>query len=376
MKIYKRFNIAFLAFTLPSLLSLGLFNIAIDPYGVFNSPEILRLNSLKPKQFLNVRLFKAIKITQIKPKTLLLGSSRTDLGLNPQHPSLASKQPAYNLGLVGPNIYEIKRYFEHTLKNQPELETVVLGIDLFMFNEHKQNAIDFAESRLEKENVTWSDLLNMTLSTNAIEASVETIKSSNNSDAYYLYHPHGLRYVYQNKPHQSPRKRFKGSLYGLFNSNEYYHNYKLSAKFLQDFKDIVAICEQRNIELKVFISPSHASQWESLYISGLWEVFEQWKRELVKITPIWDFSGYNTITTELIGKEMKNYWDSSHYRQEVGDLVLDRLFNTPENKVPSDFGILVTNNKIESHLANIRTERELWVKNHPEIVDFINASIQ
>ena len=375
MKNYKQFNIAFLAFTLPSLLSLGLFNIAIDPYGVFNSPQILGLNSLKSKQFSKVRLFKAVNITQIKPKTLLLGSSRTDLGLDPEHPALSSQQPAYNLGLVGPNIYEVKRYLEHTLKNQPELETVVLGIDLFMFNEYKQNAIDFTESRLEKENITSSDLLNITLSTNAIQASVETIRSSKASDAYYLYHPNGLRYVYQNKPDRSARARFKGSINGLFNNDEYYHNYKLSAKFLQDFKDIVAICKERNIELKVFISPSHASQWESLYQSGLWQVFEQWKRELVQITPIWDFSGYNTVTTEPIAQEMKNYWDSSHYRQEVGDLVLDRLFDTPENKVPDDFGTLVTPQNIESHLANIMAEREVWVKNHPEIVDFINRAI-
>lgn len=375
MKDYKRFNIAFLAFTLPSLFSLGLFNIAIDPYGIFNSPEISELNRLKSKQFLNVRLFKAIKVTQIKPKTLLLGSSRTDLGLNPEHISFAAQQPAYNLGLVGPNLYEIKRYLEHTLTNQPEIETVVLGLDLFMFNEHKQNAIDFAEHRLGKKSITSSDLLNITLSTNAIQASVETIKSNQTANAYYLYKPNGLRYVYQNKPRQSARKRFEGSINGLLNSDEYYQNYQLSAKFIQDFKDIVAICKNRNIELKVFISPSHASQWESLYRGGLWQVFEQWKRELVQITPIWDFSGYNTITTEAIDREMKNYWDSSHYRQEVGDLVLDRLFNVPANQVPNDFGILVTPQNIESHLANTLAERELWVKNNPEMVDFINTAI-
>lgn len=375
MKEYKRFNISFLAFTLPGLLSLGLFNIAIDPYGVFNSSEISELNRLKAKQFLNVRLFKAIKVTQIKPKTLLLGSSRTDLGLNPEHPSFAAQQPAYNLGLVGPNIYEVKRYLEHTLTNQPEIETVVLGLDLFMFNEHKQNAIDFNEDRLEKKSITLSDLLNITLSTTAIEASVETIKSNKNADSYYLYHPNGLRYVYQNKPRQSARKRFEGSINGLLNSDEYYHNYKLSAKFLQDFKDIVTICKDRNIELKVFISPSHASQWESLYRGGLWQIFEQWKRELVEITPVWDFSGYNSITTEAIDREMQNYWDSSHYRQEVGDLVIDRLFNVPANQVPKDFGMLITSQNIESHLVNILAARELWVKNNPETVDFIKAAI-
>ena len=371
MKNYNRFNLPFIALTLPSLLGVALFNLAIDPYGLFNSPQIAGVNSLKTKQFSHVRLFKTIDVIRVKPKTLLLGSSRTDLGLNPEHPKLNSQQPAYNLGLVGPNMYEVKRYFEHTLKNQPELETVILGIDLFMFNEYKKNAVDFSENRLEKENLTIKELLNTTLSTSAIQASTATIKSNLNSDAYYLYKSNGLRYVYHNQPHRSPRKQFQGSISGLLNSAEYYQKYKLSQAFLNDFKELVSICQQRNIELKVFISPAHASQWESLYMAGLWQSFEEWKREIVQVTPIWDFSGYNTITTDSIDKNMINYWDSSHYRQEVGDLILDRLLDSNNQAIPHDFGFLITQNNIEFHLARILAERDIWIKNNPDMIDFI-----
>ncbi|NER30702.1 MAG: hypothetical protein F6J89_24580, partial [Symploca sp. SIO1C4] len=301
------------------------------------------------------------------------GSSRTDLGLDPTHPALTNKQPAYNLGLVGPNIYEVKRYFEHSLANQPELKTVVLGIDLFMFNEYKINEVDFSEDRLEKENLTAQELLNVTLSTSAIQSSAKTIKSSIDSDAYYLYRPDGMRYVYGNEPNEPIPKKFKGSIGGLRKGEGYYKKYQLSEEFLVNLQEIVDICKQQNIELKVFISPSHASQWENLRAAELWSVFEEWKRQLVKITPVWDFSGYNTITTEAISKDMENYWDSSHYRKEVGDLVLNRIFDYQKDKVPTDFGVLLTQENIESNLTKINTQREIWSNNNSDVVEFVES---
>ncbi|MGD1701959.1 hypothetical protein [Dapis sp. BLCC M229] len=371
MKKYRQFNLTFLGLVFPGLLSFGLFNLAVDPYGVMNNQNLFGLELLKIKKIISVRLFKAVDVTRIQPKTLLLGSSRSDLGLDPKHPAFKNKQPAYNLALVGPNIYEVKRYFEHALKNQPELKTVVIGIDFFMFNKYKVNEADFNEKRLEKTSLIPQDFVNVSFSLDALDASQETIKASVKSDAYYLYHPDGLRYVYQNKPNEPIPKKFKGMLSGLMRGEGYYKKYQLSTEFLNDLKDIVETCQKKNIDLKIFISPSHASQWESIQTVGLWSAFEDWKREIVKITPVWDFSGYNTITTEPITKNMKNYWDSSHYRKEVGDLVMNRLFDYQNEIVPKDFGVLITESNIESHLQKIRDRQEIWGNNNPDIVQLV-----
>jgi len=56
--------------------------------------------------------FKAIEVTQTK--TIFLGSSRVEYGLDPTHPSLVNKQ-CLQLGLPGPTMYEVRRYFEHSL---------------------------------------------------------------------------------------------------------------------------------------------------------------------------------------------------------------------------------------------------------------------
>ncbi len=49
---------------------------------------------------------------------------------------------------------------------------------------------------------------------------------------------------------------------------------------------------------------------------------------------------------------MQWYWESSHFKKEVGDLVLDKLFDyqAPGRVIADDFGILINRNNIEAHL--------------------------
>jgi hypothetical protein len=152
-----------------------------------------------------------------------------------------------------------------------------------------------------------------------------------------------------------------------------YHQYKLSDKYLNYFQKIVNICREKNIKLTVFISPAHATQWETIKAVGKWQTFENWKRKVVQVTPVWDFSGYNTITTEEINDVMENYPDSSHYTKPVGDLILNRILGYKENEVPKDFGVLINKENIESHLAKIRTDREEWVKNRPDDSELVES---
>lgn len=88
------------------------------------------------------------------------------------------------------------------------------------------------------------------------------------------------------------------------------------------------------------------------------------KRELVKIIPVWDFSGCNSITTELINNDIKNYIDVSHYRKEVGNLVLNRLLDYQTEKIFEDFGVMITSENIKFHLAKISAKSEVWAKNN------------
>jgi len=377
MKSYRRYSLILLAVILVESLLFALFNLVVDPYGVMNSPIISKVNRLKPEINDHVMLYKAIAVTRIKPKVIFLGSSRTEFGLDPKHPVFANSPSTYNLALTGANMYPAMRYLQHAIANQPKLQQVVIGIDLFMFSNLSEIPSDFSEARLGRETIVPQDALNVLFSLDAFQASRDTINiNKKDSKSIGYFYPDGRRderyyvkHVYENKPTLLIFKEVINKIH--FRAPEEDKNYQVSNSLLSNFQTIVTLCKQRNIDLKVLISPSHVTEWEALRAGGIWPILEQWKRELVKIAPVWDFSGYNSITTEAIGNDMKNYIDNSHYRKEVGDLVLNRILHYNEESVPADFGVLLTPENIESHLDNIRSDREIWAKNNPVVVEFV-----
>ena len=362
------YNCCLIATTSIPIFLVGLFNLAIDPQDIFKTPHYANLNHEKIKKDNNDRLFKAIDIIHLQPNAIIVGSSRTKQGINPEATALAS-QDFYNLALNGPNFYEVKRYIEHAIYNQPNLEEIILGIDFFMFNEDLANQPTFNEARLEKKHIVVDDAIKNLFSIDTFKNSMDTIKASQKSPDTIdeNYGDNGFM-PYRNFNNGEAIWRFHQSIKLYFSLHS---NYQFSQSYWNDFQEIVQLCKENNIKLTVFISPSHATQWESIYATKRWDVFEQWKRDLVNIVPVWDFSGYNSITTEPIAKYMKNYVDNSHYTPEIGDLILQRILNKPSQNVPTDFGVLLTSENIEEHLQTIKSDRSIWLQNNSEEAEMV-----
>ena len=372
-KIHKNSNFYFYNIFLLMVISLpiigtGFVNWLIDPQDVFNTPNYLDVNHIKPHKDKNDRLFKAIDITRIKPKIIIVGSSRTKQGINPKHPVFAQNSGVYNLAINGPNFYEVRRYVEHAIYNQPDLKEIILGIDFFMFNASFDNQPSFSESRLEKKHLTLDDGIKVLFSLDTLNNSKDSIIASKQITVIEDSYGENGFMPNRNADKEENIWRFNQSIKLYFTLHS---NYKFSEQYWSDFEKTVKLCQQNNIKLKVFISPSHATQWESIYITNRWEVFEDWKRKIVQLTPVWDFSGYNSVTTEKINNLMNNYVDNSHYSPDIGDLIINRIFDYQIGKVPDDFGVLLTTGNIEEHIDNIRQERQKWVKNNPEEVNLV-----
>ena len=370
-KKFTNYNIIFLTAAFVPMLSVGLFNWAIDPYDLFNTPNFWGVNQEKIKKDNNDRLFKAVDITRLKPKIILMGSSRTKQGLNPEHSAIRNNQLAYNLAINGPNTYEVRRYIEHAIANQPDIQQVILGIDFFMFNASLQNQPSFEDKRIGKKYIIPSDVINALFSLDTFNISRETIAASlKTGEPNNFYGENG--FMPNRKADDGATEwRFEQSIKLYF---ELHSGYQFSQQYWSDFVKIVELCRQNNIDLKVFISPAHATQWESIKVTSKWDTFEQWKRELVKVTPVWDFSGFNSVTTENIKPKMNNYVDNSHYSPNIGNLILNRIFGHQSESIPEDFGVLLTADNLEQHLSQIRSDRLLWIKNNPEEVKLVKET--
>jgi hypothetical protein len=370
MNRHRNFLLLFLGLLALNSLSIGAINAFVDPYNVVNSQTLAQINLQKPQSSKDTRRFKAINVIRFKPKTIFLGNSRTDIGLDPAHPALASYGPVYNLAIPAGDMYESMRYFQHALANQPDLKQVVIGVDLVAF-ETREN-IGKLDPEQEARLGTTSypqHLPSLLFSTDMFSSSFSTVSSNLlNKPAKENYLNNGR--LIRTNPNLPIEQIFRLHLKTAY-FDGWYDHYQMSPEQLKAFQVIVETCKAKGIDLKVFISPAHVTQMEAKRAAQLWPAFEAWKRELVKITPVWDFSGYNSITTEPLTEEMQNYLESSHYVKEIGDLVLNRLFDDQLETVPSDFGVLVTSENIESHLAQIRAQRQVWATQNPEVVELV-----
>ena len=141
-------------------------------------------------------------------------------------------------------------------------------------------------------------------------------------------------------------------------------------------------------QVRLYINPTHALTLDALYWSGKWAAMEDWQRALAAMSErrrgtgcdvrIYDFSGYNSITTEPIPQvtrrqEMDNYWEASHYRQNVGHMIFGRMFGGAEQRVPSDFGVELGSAMLPDHLAGMRALRDRYHLEHAQETAFVKA---
>ncbi|MDJ0746376.1 MAG: hypothetical protein QNJ32_23845 [Xenococcaceae cyanobacterium MO_167.B27] len=378
-------NLSFKTYSISYIISLGLllasvfiFNIAIDPYGDF---RLINIQGINTEKILadsgGERRSKANDITYGEYDTIILGTSRALRTLDPNHPVFKNRK-AYNLSLRGSNIYEIYQVYNYARKKQA-LKTVVFPLDFLTFTDKRTVSGDFKSSQFYLKPYSWG-FLKYNLSIDQLFLSLKTIKNNlegikaNNSSGFM---PFG-------KEVEDYRKAFDGILTGNFLVNQQtYAGYSYSQNRLDLFRKIVADCLANDIELYLFISPVHARQLEAISIMGLFPTFEQWKQDLVTIVEeeatklnkpaplLWDFSGYNSITTEAIplpGETgtMQWYRESSHYSKKLGDILLDIIFNYPQKVagVSEDFGTIITTKNIEEHLTKIRQAQKQYQIDH------------
>ncbi|MEC0143777.1 hypothetical protein [Paenibacillus alginolyticus] len=340
-----------------------LFNLIIDPLGIWKIFNVKGVNEYKPQQYSHQRLYKAVDLMKQKSDTIFLGNSKVQNGLDPEGYQALTGEKAYNLGLGGSTMEEQLRYLEHALYNDPSIKNVVMGIDFRSFNSNRTNVGDFDPNRLSKSSIFFTkDAILTTLTFDAIRLSYSTIiANKQGGDQHSFFEHNGKRSEFTIQQENQGRKAidvFGGYIHASLKDPSIYGQYQLSQKHLMYFQAIVDICKESNLQLKVFISPSHVTLLESIRNAGHWNLFEQWKREIAEITPYWDFYYYNSITNEPINDNMKYYWDSTHYKKEVGNMVLSKMYDLGKNGIPSNFGVYVTKENIENHLQTTRRLRD------------------
>ncbi len=340
-------------------------NYLVDPYGLYDTKFI---NVPKIKQSDKMRLIKALKTQEIKPASICLGTSRTEYGYDPTHKYFI--KPSYNLAVSSASMYEMRLYFEWALK-QRNLKKVLLVADYRMFNEMNQKDTLDLETYFDNPNI-----YKYIISFDTFKDSLWTLKGGENTSIYLengqREHTHNWRNILKNGGHLETMKKDEKNYYKDYPITYTYKDTKKDS--FPDFEEIVKLCYENNIELDIIFGPSHIRQWEALdYYLG-YEKWLQWKKDVVisvnKIANqqnkhqfrIMDFSVYHPFTAEKVptnqNVQMKYHWEASHYKNELGMIVLDRLNGEKENL---DFGVELSPQNINNHLEKLKDDRAKFI---------------
>jgi hypothetical protein len=375
-------------------------------------------NAFKPAMQKRVRLAKAYDVRRLQPRAIVLGSSRSHVALRPSHEGWDHSAEPYNLGFDGATTEEMYRYLLHARAVAP-LRQVVLGLDTWQLG-HDPSMVrpDYDPSLLYEPGAIAQTFavhladLRLLLSLTTLDASLSTLMAQGDAEPEWLardgqrrgeiffhradedFMTHGPRAYFAEVDRQEIGFKLDTGVPARAQRSKA-PTPENASSFFDYIRAIVAFCRAEDIDLRIFITPAHAHQMEISAAMGEWPKIEQGKRELVELLaedaaqhpdrwqfPLWDFSGYSSVTTEAVpppasAAEMKYYWDSSHFKEVVGDFVLDRLFgiNQGGRPVPADFGVLLTPSTMDQALADIRVGHDRYQRDHEADIAAILAAV-
>lgn len=384
----RRYFIHFLISVLLLAGGLAGFNWLADPYAIYRDREAM-LQLPGPILVMNERVFKTVGLAKTRSDIVMLGTSRTDIGIGREH-SVFEGRRVFNLATFGQPIRESRRLMEIAIE-QGKPQVVVLGLDFFAFNALMARPTDYVE-----ENYSSSRSYSLMLSVSTLVDSSKALRRKAPSDGDCCY-ANGFRTAFKS-----------GALAGTYRDNfvaterayllKNYLPYPqcrysfdgAGSSTMDSLREMMRLAHRQHIDFKLFISPAHARLWETLAAAGLWGEWEGWKRQLVRINEeeaarsgavpfaLWDFSGYDDISTETVpaasdrSSLMHWYSDSAHYTPVLGKRIIRRIFAVDEQE--GGWGVTLDSAGIDVHLASLRIARDRYRESHHQDLAEIDES--
>jgi len=391
----RRFDRLALAVVIAPVLVVAVANHVVDPFGLWHTRPIKGVSVEKPRRSDKDRLDVALSIQLRRPKALVFGTS-TSKQLQAVTLQELTGERAVNAGIVMAGTDEAREYLNLALDAQPDVRHVVLNLDFFQFSERE----DSSQRRVVPPytaRTTIEDALSSLCSRAAVMATIETLRANGllgekpastgtipvpavaatsttgataAPDASRTASPgatsspdattgaqaaRGSRPTTPSAPTNTREKLFRGNLVTLLKDNSTYLPYTPSAQAYANLRAIKEVCDEHGIELTVFLNPMHAELMDGLYARGLGDEYEDWMRGVAAITPVWDFAGYNPVTTEPVSGTMRYYRDPIHYSELAGDVILRRMIEGDE-EVPG-FGVPIGPDTVERRILDLRAQR-------------------
>ncbi len=304
-------------------------NYVYDTSGLFN--QDFSVKRVEPNQhFVKMRY---ILSESQKYNAFCFGSSRIgNIDLEKINNGLKYYNMTYSEGLPAEWLADLQAFLKHGVT----VNQIIIGIDDFSFR------VDPESHKKQWLRIPYKEGMNIfTYCSYLLKKPTKPDKIEEDKESIYDVYNSG-------RPlHPEPDAAIEAEVAKHLSNETFQHptHYEGNRiiETIGELRQLKDICDTNGIELIVFINPINAETYRDTNM----QEFNEFKYQLAQVTDYYDFSGLNDITTNNY-----YYYETSHYRPLVGDMIVNRLFNRGN----IEFGVYVTKENVEEHLQDLEKQ--------------------
>ena len=340
MKVFNKVSSFIIKATVVTTLATASINYVVDPYGAFGD------KFLKMYKFDLVNNQKILKTEYLeknyrKFNTFVMGGSKAN-GLLPDKVDAAFADEDAHTFLLNTNSGEFSYYekeIDYAIKHY-DVKRVVLQLSVLemqyygdfnrigrQFN-YKVDGID--------SNSFYYQFLNIDLN-----ESIDKIKATKHMEKYTAKEPWPGTYISEAQSADVIRKH--GREYYTRSSNTFNNEPRVNPLVALDdnlkaLSRIVENCKRNNVKFTLISAPTSNKEMLKYDINQM----KDYMIKIADICPYWNFTGYNDYSWNYW-----NFYNTTHYRKEVGTVMLSKISGKKLGKVklkdiPDNFGKYIT----------------------------------
>jgi hypothetical protein len=401
------------------LLSLvAAFSYLIDPLSLYRNSKYIHplpANSARMEMSSYSYITKAKRIAVEKPARILLGTSIVDdafrlrgslsnwfdpkpeLRTRLLEKSGSAAGGYYNAAIKGGGAQQMLDYLQFAYRNNPKLDSVILGVEYGMFYPLASLPRIPRTSLLDEQGVPFSFSMEYLLSPLVLQGAYKVFYAElqprlreHFPSPELLEIPPALEWEGAVHLRTGPEKENDGVFapsatsalapekqreFNRFIVTVWYANLLTKGVIAgsgaqkhkqakEDFEKIVDFCRTHSIDLQVYRSPQPPVFWAVLERFGLQTNEAEWYREMTAEVPIWDFA--QSIDYSPTGDSLF-ILDPIHFAPEGGEIILPTILKRQQDVDR------VSAPQVEAAIAARRAMLERWKTTHREIEDAIVA---
>ncbi|MGI6752090.1 MAG: polysaccharide deacetylase family protein [Anaerovoracaceae bacterium] len=337
------------AFALTIIILIGAvaaFNIYTDPFGVFGDRHY---NWYSNSMTQNPRVAKIEYLDKNHGKydSYILGASGTS-ALSPQVLEEYTGDKYYNLFVYGADMYDTVQMASYVLENY-KVKNIILNLAISSaatYQGEKDGPTQYMHAK-----VTGGSTINFYSRYLTANPNYGVAKIRDKRADTYLQQPFDVFNVADGTYDKSSR-----DVEAFGELEEYFSKYPTFLGFepvpkglgyidecIESVRMIKGMCSDKGVELTVLFSPMYGP--DSLSYSP--EAIKKLIKGMADVTGFWDF------TLSSISYDPRYFYDTTHFRNDVGRMMLARMYGDDKVFLPDDIGFFVTGNNVEDRVEQL-----------------------